>query len=388
MNNQIAAIIVAAGQATRYGSPKVLESLAGVPVVVRSVSAFLLVESIGDIVVVSRSDLIPLVDRALKQMASGKDIRIVAGGDRRQDSVSAGLAAVPEAGVVVVHDGARPLVSPQIIRSTIDAVIAGADSAIAAVPVTDTLKRQYGDKVETVDRSNMWRAQTPQAFRADTLRVALARAETEGIAVTDESALIEQFGGKVILVEGDERNLKLTVPNDRAILEALVSMQSPQTQTRNGIGYDVHRLVEGRPLILGGVTIPFERGLDGHSDADVVLHAMCDAILGACALGDIGMHFPPGDSRFKGISSLVLLSRVIALVASDGYSVVNVDAMVIAEAPKIGPYVESMRSAISTASGLPAGAISIKATTNEGLGFAGRQEGIAAMATATIARLQ
>ena len=235
-----------------------------------------------------------------------------------------------------------------------------------------------------MDRSTLWRAQTPQAFRGSALRAALTRAEVDGIEVTDESALIERFGGRVVLVPGDESNLKLTVPGDRVILEALVAMQSRPPLTRTGVGYDVHRLVAGRPLVLGGVTIPFDRGLDGHSDADVVLHSICDAILGACAMGDIGTHFPPGDPAFKNISSLVLLTRVIELVSADNFIVEHIDTMLVAEAPRVGPFVDEMRAAIALASGLPFTSVSIKATTNEGLGFAGRKEGIAAMATATV----
>jgi 2-C-methyl-D-erythritol 4-phosphate cytidylyltransferase/2-C-methyl-D-erythritol 2,4-cyclodiphosphate synthase len=218
------------------------------------------------------------------------------------------------------------------------------------------------------------------------LRAALARADAHGLTVTDEAMAIEMMGGTVTLVPGDERNLKLTTPDDARVIEALARAQSESGRmaTRTGIGYDVHRLVPERPLILGGIKIPFELGLEGHSDADVLLHAIADAVLGAAARGDIGRHFPPSDESFRGISSVTLLERSRGIVATAGYEVGNIDATVIAEEPKIGPYVDQMRAIIATAVQTDAGAISIKATTNERLGFAGRREGIAAMAIATL----
>jgi 2-C-methyl-D-erythritol 4-phosphate cytidylyltransferase / 2-C-methyl-D-erythritol 2,4-cyclodiphosphate synthase len=287
---------------------------------------------------------------------------------------------------VVIHDGARPLVTPQLIESTITAVRDGADAAIAAVLVTDTLKRKSGKAIETVDRTDLWRSQTPQAFRMTTLRTSLAEARRHDLTLTDESMAIELTGGQVTLVPGDEMNLKLTNPGDAHLMEAILhgDQMRARTAPRTGIGYDVHRLVPGRRLMLGGLEIPFDHGLDGHSDADVLLHAIADAILGACAQGDIGRHFPPSDAAYRNISSLVLLERVNEIVAAQGFRVVNIDATIIAEAPKIGPYAEQMQKAIGVALGVETSAISVKATTNEGLGFAGRREGIAAMAVATV----
>jgi 2-C-methyl-D-erythritol 4-phosphate cytidylyltransferase/2-C-methyl-D-erythritol 2,4-cyclodiphosphate synthase len=268
-----------------------------------------------------------------------------------------------------------------LIERTITALADGADAVVPVLPVTDTLKFKSGQDVRTLDRTNLFRSQTPQGFEVSRLGATLAEAARGGFHATDEATLIERDGGKVVLIEGDERNLKLTVPADRAILEALMSASQ---FSRSGIGYDVHRLVPDRDLVLGGVRIPHDRGLEGHSDADVVLHALCDALLGACALGDIGHHFPPGDEQFRGISSLELLRRVSALLDANGFEIGNMDVMVIAESPKIGPYREAMIAAIAEASGVSPSSLSIKATTNEGLGFAGRQEGIAALATATV----
>jgi 2-C-methyl-D-erythritol 4-phosphate cytidylyltransferase / 2-C-methyl-D-erythritol 2,4-cyclodiphosphate synthase len=219
-----------------------------------------------------------------------------------------------------------------------------------------------------------------------TLRTSLAEARRRDLTLTDESMAIELTGGQVTLVPGDEMNLKLTNPGDAHLMEAILHGDHMRARTapRTGIGYDVHRLVPGRRLMLGGLEIPFDHGLDGHSDADVLLHAIADAILGACAQGDIGRHFPPSDAAYRDISSLVLLERVNEIVAAQGFRVVNIDATVIAEAPKIGPYAEQMQKTIGAALGVETSAISVKATTNEGLGFAGRREGIAAMAIATV----
>ena len=386
MNARIAAVIVAAGQSTRFGAPKILTPIAGIPVILRSVRAIQSVPGWSQIVLVINSDLRPQVEAILASDQSPAAVMLVSGGERRQDSVLAGVDAIDDAGIVVIHDGARPLVTSQLIHATIAAVQAGADAAVAAVPVADTLKRDIAGRVETVDRANLWRAQTPQAFRVDRLREALANADQHDLTVTDEAAAIELMGGKVVLVPGDEQNIKLTTPGDARVIEALAgaNSESGRVMMRTGIGYDVHRLVSGRPLVLGGIEIPFELGLEGHSDADVLLHAIADAILGAAAMGDIGRHFPPSDDTYRDISSVTLLERCREIVSGAGYEVANVDATVIAEEPKIGPHADQMRAVIATALGIDLGAVSLKATTNERLGFAGRREGIAAMAVATI----
>lgn len=295
MNERIAAVIVAAGQSTRFGAPKILTPIAGIPAILWAVRAFQAVPGWSKLVLVINPELQPRVEAILAADQSSVRVALVPGGERRQDSVLAGLAAAGDAEVVVIHDGARPLVTPHLIKATIAAVRSGADAAVTAVPVADTLKRDHVERVETVDRSDLWRAQTPQAFRADRLRAALAHADEHGLTVTDEAMAIEMMGGTVTLVPGDEQNIKLTTPGDAVLIEALAGAQSQSRRAtiRTGIGYDVHRLVPGRPLILGGIEIPFELGLEGHSDADVLLHAIADAILGAAAMGDIGRHFPP-----------------------------------------------------------------------------------------------
>ena len=389
MNERVAAVIVAAGQSTRFGGPKIIAPIAGIPVIIQTLRAFRTVPDWSAIVLVVNPEIYSAVSKLLDHEADEPRITLVLGGERRQDSVAAGIQAAGDPEIVVVHDGARPLVTAALIASTIDAVRAGADAAVAAIPVADTLKHQIGSSVETVDRTNLWRSQTPQAFRTASLRTSLQEIANRGLTVTDEATAIELTGGRVTLVPGDEQNLKLTTPGDAKILEAIVQREHAHiaSQIRTGIGYDVHRLVPGRALVLGGVEIPFAMGLDGHSDADVLLHALSDAILGACALGDIGRHFPPSDDAYRNISSLVLLERVREIVAAGGYQIVNLDATVIAEAPKIGPYAEEMQATISSTLGIGQDAVSLKATTNEGLGFAGRQEGIAAIAIATVQRI-
>ena len=383
MKNRAAAIIVAAGTATRFGAPKLLTPIGGSPAIEWSLRTFSEHPLIDSIVVVVSESLRAEIANLVRESSAHAGIELVTGGVRRQDSVLAGLAALNAADIVVIHDGARPLVTSGMITAVINAVSEGADAAITAVPVTDTVKRLSGGMVSTVDRSDLWRAQTPQAFRMRALKDALFTAEQQDWEVTDEAVLIERTGGRIAIVPGDERNIKLTVPTDAIALNALIR-EEQTTLNRTGIGYDVHRLVSGRRLILGGVEIPFDRGLDGHSDADVLCHAISDALLGACALGDIGTHFPPSDEAYRGISSIVLLERVRELVSASGGVIDNVDAMVVAEAPKIGPYVREMQEKIASALAMLIDRVGVKATTNEGLGFAGRGEGIAAMATAHV----
>jgi len=386
VNERIAAVIVAAGQSTRFGAPKVLTPIAGTPAILWAIRAFQAVPGWSKIVLVVNPDIRPDLETILASVQLSVDVTLVAGGERRQDSVLAGLAAAGDAEIVVIHDGARPLVTSHLIDATITAVRSGADAAVAAVPVADTLKRQDGGRVVTVDRSDLWRAQTPQAFRVDRLRAALAHVDEHALTITDEAMAIEMTGGNVTLVPGDELNIKLTAPGDALLVEALAGVKSKSNRVtiRTGIGYDVHRLVPGRPLILGGIEIPFELGLEGHSDADVLLHAIADAILGAAAMGDIGRHFPPSDETYRGISSVTLLERSRDIIAAAGFDVGNIDATVIAEEPKIGPHADRMRAVIATALRTDFRAVSLKATTNERLGFAGRREGIAAMAIATL----
>lgn len=389
MNALTTAIIVAAGKATRFGAPKVLIPIRGIPAIGHIVRTFQSAPSIDQIVVVVSTELSAKVEGALAELATLPPIRLVPGGKRRQDSVLAGLEVSAGSEIVVIHDGARPLVTVELIEACIAAILNGADAVIAAIPVTDTIKRVTDGVIETVDRVNLWRAQTPQAFRHDLLATELKRARQDSTEVTDESTLIERAGGRVTLVHGADSNLKLTGPGDLALVEATMRAESPTppSTVRTGIGYDVHRIVSGRALVLGGVEISSSFGLDGHSDADVLLHAIADALLGACALGDIGQHFPPTDARYLGISSLILLDRVRVLLEEGDYAIINVDATMIAEQPRLAPHIAEMRRAIGAALRVSPEQVGIKATTNEGIGFAGRGEGIAAMAIATVRKV-
>ena len=312
---------------------------------------------------------------------ASKRLTVVEGGLRRQDSVANAFAVVADrADLVVIHDAARPLVSGDVIRRTIGGAIE-AGAAIAAVRAHDTVKRAGpgGVIAETLSRDEIYLAQTPQAFRTAVLRDALAA----GGDATDEAALAERAGHPVKLVEGDPRNLKITTADDLSLAGHLLATPAAQ-RVRVGNGYDLHRLVAGRPLILGGVAIPFDRGLQGHSDADVVCHAVTDAILGASGSGDIGRHFPDTDPAWRDANSLDLLRRAAAIVRSAGYVVGNVDVVVIAQKPKLLPFVDAMRSNVAAALGCDASQVAVKGKTNEGVDSTGAGESIAAHAVALL----
>jgi len=392
----VTAIIAAGGRGARFGGdrPKQLLTLAGRPILQRSVDAFLHSDRITDIVVALPPELAAAPPAYLRGAA--KPIAIVEGGGRRQDSVANAFARAAErADVVAVHDAARPLVTADVIARTIDAA-AEHGAAIAALPATDTVKRGDARRVivDTIPRTEIFLAQTPQTFRTAVLRDALLHAEALAKAgalagadgdATDEAMLAERAGHHVHLVEGDSRNIKITTPEDITVAEAILQRGArPASTGRAGTGYDLHRLVEGRALILGGITIPSERGALGHSDADVVCHALTDALLGAACLGDIGRHFPDTDGRWKDASSLDLLRRAVAMVAEQGLQVGNVDVTVILERPKISNHVEAVRAAVADALGVDVGRVSIKGKTNEGVDAVGRGEAIAAHAIALL----
>lgn len=306
------------------------------------------------------------------------------GGESRQHTVRNALAYLPEeAEFVLIHDAARPLVS----HALVDRLLAAArthGAAVPALPVQDTLKRAHanGQVVATVPRADLYRVQTPQVFRADWLRDTYQRTDDHALAnATDDAQLLEQTGYPVFLVAGDPRNLKLTTPDDLTLLRTYVGEGTP---LRVGIGYDIHQLVQGRTLMLGGVEIEHPLGLLGHSDADVVLHAICDALLGAAALGDIGHHFPNTDPRWKDASSVDLLAQVRALLHQHGWQPLQVDATILAEAPKLAPYLPTMRARIAHTLGVLPEQVSLKATTNEGMDAVGARRAIACYAVATI----
>jgi 2-C-methyl-D-erythritol 4-phosphate cytidylyltransferase / 2-C-methyl-D-erythritol 2,4-cyclodiphosphate synthase len=386
---RVTAIIAAGGRGARLGAdrPKQLLEIGGVPILRRSVEAFLRHPGIADLVVALPADVLADPPGYLRSM--DKPVTLVAGGLRRQDSVALAFARVPAAtSVVLVHDAARPFVDAGLISRTIEAAAAHG-AALAAVPVADTVKRATADGrvLETVPRDGLFLAQTPQGFRVEVLRAALADTDTGD--ATDEAALAERAGFPVTVVVGDARNIKITTGGDIALAEQFEraeSVAASVSSSRIGTGYDLHRLVEGRPLILGGVTIPYDRGLLGHSDADIVCHAVTDAILGAAALGDIGRLFPDTDPAWKGADSVKLLARARALVAADGWGVTNVDVTVIAQRPKLLPFVEQIRTNLATALGCDVGQVSVKGKTNEGMDATGAGEAMAAHAVALLSR--
>ena len=376
------AIIAAGGRGERFGAgqPKQLLSIGGQTILERSVNAFLTHDAVNDLVVALPKELADAPPAYL--INTSKPLRVVAGGARRQDSVAAAFRAVSDrCDVVVIHDAARPFASVDLIARTI-AAAAESGAALAAVEARDTVKQVRDHIVSaTLDRRTIFLAQTPQAFRRDVLRDALAITSD----ATDEAALAEQAGHPVRIVDGEASNIKITTRDDLAIAEAINrSGAKPGRTGRAGLGYDLHRLVEGRPLILGGVTIPFERGLAGHSDADAVCHAITDAILGAAGAGDIGRHFPDTDPRWKGASSIDLLRRAVEIVHEQGLAVGNVDAIVILERPKLAPHVDAMRARLADVLGVTIDRVSIKGKTNEGVGELGRGEAIAVHAIAMV----
>lgn len=377
------ALVPAAGRGERFGKPvnKVLWEVAGKPVLAHTLAVFESCEAVGEVIVVTAESDVEAVERIAGRFGFSKVKAVVPGGAQRQDSVSRGLDRVT-GDIVAIHDAARPLVTCEIIeRSIAEAARSGA--CIAAVPVIDTIKSARDGVVDaTVDRSNLHAVQTPQTFRTDLIRAAYERAYADGVYATDDAALVERVGTKVSIVPGSYDNIKMTTPEDLD----LISMKLGGGETRTGFGYDVHQLVEGRRLFLGGVEIEHEKGLLGHSDADVALHAISDALLGAASMGDIGRHFPDSDPQYKGISSLKLLARVGELLSSEGWRVVNIDVTVVCQRPKIAPNVPVMVERISSSLGIDPCRVSIKGTTTEGLGFAGRGEGIGCYATASITR--
>lgn len=381
------ALIVAAGRGERAGGgvPKQYRSLAGVPVLRRAVETFLRHPHVDGVRVMIAADHRALYDDATDGLALPDP---VIGGDERQASVRNGLESLngdaPER--VLIHDAARPLVPPTVIDRVLDA-LDRAPAALPVLPVADTLKRGADGLVAgTVDRDGLWRAQTPQGMRYPDILEAHRRAAAEGMAVTDDVALMEWAGHPVALVAGAEDAMKITTAEDFAMAERLLA---GTMETRVGTGFDVHRLgekvaggVDG--VALGGIVIPHDRALLGHSDADVGLHALTDALLGALGDGDIGAHFPPSDPQWKGAASDRFLADACRRVRDAGGAIRHLDLTVICERPKVGPHRDAMRARIAEICGLTTARVSVKATTTERLGFPGRGEGIAAQAAATI----
>lgn len=376
----ISAVIVAAGSGTRFGGekPKQLAPLAGRPVLTHTITAFVSSPIISDIILVLPADWFEtIVDEAVVPYGL-TGIKCVPGGASRSESTRRGFeAALGE--IVLIHDGVRPLVRAELIEGVARAAWEQG-AALAAVPVSDTLKTVNDGLVRgTVDRSALWRAQTPQGFRREILARALAGAGSE--AATDDIGLVERLGLAAAVVPGAPSNLKITTREDLMMAEALFSRN---TIPRTGHGYDLHRLVPDRPLFLAGVEIPHELGLLGHSDADVMAHALVDAILGAASLGDIGQHFSDKDERWAGASGALLLKEAMTKARGAGFELIHADLTLVGERPKIGPYRQAMAEAVARALEVPMGAVNIKATTTEGLDSTGQGLALAAYATATL----
>ncbi len=371
-------IIPAAGFGSRMklDHPKQFHQLGDAPILIHTIRAFLQNSHIDRIVVVIASDKIKQTREILARYIGQLDqITLVPGGKRRQDSVQEGLKALDQGtDIVLVHDGARPLVSQAVINRCYEtAVIEGA--AIAAVPVKDTLKKGNAASkvIDTVERENLWHAQTPQAARRDLLVEAFRKLGEKD--VTDESSLLELAGIPVTLVAGSENNIKITHQEDLHLAERIMQNRANRIP-RIGHGFDAHRLVENRKLVLGGITVPHSLGLTGHSDADVLTHALCDAILGALGEGDIGQHFPDSDRQFSDIYSITLLERVMDLAAVHSYSLANCDITIVCQAPRLAPFLIKMKAMLAKTCKTEPGRINIKATTTEKMGFTGREEGI------------
>jgi 2-C-methyl-D-erythritol 4-phosphate cytidylyltransferase/2-C-methyl-D-erythritol 2,4-cyclodiphosphate synthase len=405
--DRLGVVVVAAGSSTRMGGlDKIFAPLRGTPVLAWSLRCFEADERVvAVVVVVSEANV-----AAAKELAAGADLRkvaaVVKGGARRQDSVRAGLEALLSSTKgyrhVAVHDGARPFVDQDMIGRGLTAV-KQSGAAVAAVRVKDTIKTVGPDLVVTAtpERSTLWSVQTPQVFRADLIYVAHRRVTQE---VTDDASMVELTGGKVAVFDGHPENIKITTPEDLLLAEVIAARRAgsgpvpgfawahsqsagPATAgLRFGIGFDGHRLEAPGPLRLGGVDVPFEMRLAGHSDGDVLLHGVCSAVLGAAGLGDMGRQFPSSDPALKGIDSRELLRRTAAMARSIGWMPEYVDATIVAQRPKLAPYLDAMAGQIALAAGLPRDRVNVKVTSTDGVGAIGEGQGIAAQVIATVAR--
>lgn len=381
--NQIWAVVVAAGRGVRFGKPynKILHPLDGKTILTRCLEALTASNAyVGIVLVLSEQDSAAYQDLVLREGPYPLVRQIVHGGATRQESVMNGLQALPtEAKLVAIHDAARPFVSAALIHALNEAALEHGAS-VPGTPMTDTVKIMdaEGFAVNTPDRNTLCAVQTPQVFDLDRLMEAHRRAAEDGVPATDDASLYERYIGrvKVVMLPECRDNIKVTVQNDIRTSAYMVP--------RIGQGYDAHRLVEGRDLILCGVKVPYEKGLLGHSDADVALHALMDALLGAAALGDIGRHFPDSDPRYKGISSLKLLEHVMNLLSARGLVPVSVDVTIVAQRPKLKSYMEEMKQNLCSALSLSEERVNVKATTTEGMGFEGEGLGISSQAVALL----
>jgi 2-C-methyl-D-erythritol 4-phosphate cytidylyltransferase/2-C-methyl-D-erythritol 2,4-cyclodiphosphate synthase len=377
------ALIVAAGSGTRFGSPipKQYQDIGGMPILRRSVLAFLNHPLVSDVQIVYSPQHRDLYDRAVAGLGLPEPVK---GGATRQDSVRLGLEALaetsPAPSFVMIHDAARPLIDTQTITAVRKA-LDSAQGAIAAKPLVDTLKRGKGQIItDTIDRANLWQAHTPQAFHFESILAAHKAAI--GQQLTDDAAVAEKAGMTVTLVPSNPDNMKITNPDDLGRAARLLGQTYGDIRT--GLGFDVHRLVKGEVIHLGGLAIPHDMTLEGHSDADVILHALTDALLGTMAAGDIGTHFPPSDPQWKGADSAIFVRQVVQMINERGGMISNADVVVMCEQPRLGPHREAMQKRLANLLEINPDRVSVKATTTERLGFTGRGEGIAAQAVATV----
>jgi len=380
---KVTVIIPAAGNAVRMqGIHKTFFALDGIPVLVRTVRLFETEPTVGEIIVAVKEADLQIAREMLEQAEIRVKTTVVVGGSTRYESVKkALLASDPSFSFVAIHDAARPLCDLSDIGAVFEKAFECGAAALG-VPMKDTVKLVAdGYILKTLPREQLIALQTPQVFEKTQYLRGIEEAEKNGADYTDDCQLIEAMGGKVAVVSGSDRNFKLTTPFDIKVAEALKDEKKEQDMDiRIGHGYDVHRLVVGRKLILGGVEIPFEKGLDGHSDADVLVHAVMDGMLGGLALGDIGKHFPDTDETYRGADSMKLMEHTVALIKARGWNIGNIDATVLAQAPKLAPHILKMRQNIADACQISVEQVSVKATTEEKLGFTGSGEGIAAHA--------
>lgn len=392
---KIAAVIAAGGTGSRLGKdvPKQFLELAGKPILLHTLEGILSLPEVRQVVIALPIKHIPPARKLLERQKWRAAIQCIGGGPSRQESVRRGVTRVKsEIDLILVHDAVRPLCDLATMQRVVDAAWEKG-GAVPALPATETIQRvsSRGRILQSPPREELYAIQTPQGFHAAILRSALARASKSGFEGTDESSVVRWAGYPVCVVPGSPDNIKITRPSDLRIAETLLSgSQQPASAraihhntVRVGHGIDYHRLLEGRRLILGGLEVPFEKGLDGHSDADVLSHAICDAILGAAALGDLGRHFPP-DPAQRNRSSLEFLGEIRTKIDRAGWTIQNIDATLLAERPRLAPFIEAMRSNIAGALGISAAQVSIKATTTEGMNAEGRGEGITAQAVALL----
>jgi 2-C-methyl-D-erythritol 4-phosphate cytidylyltransferase / 2-C-methyl-D-erythritol 2,4-cyclodiphosphate synthase len=390
----VAAVIAAGGSGTRMNSgiPKQFLEIAGKPILLHTVESILAIEEVIQVIIAIPSEHIKTAESILQRLAQGK-VQCIQGGSSRQESVRNGIAHIgQDADVIMVHDAVRPICDRDMMRRVLEAAWKKG-AAVPGIPATDTIQRvsRSGRVLATPPRQELYAIQTPQAFHAGILKSAFDRAHDTGFLGTDESSVVRWAGHPVVVVPGSPDNIKITRPLDLELAELLIAKRSGgsriemnESNLRIGQGIDYHRFIEGRKLILGGVDIPFEKGLEGHSDADALSHAVCDALLGAAALGDIGRHFPDTDPAHRGRSSLEFLREVRAKIEAEGWIIQNVDATLLLQRPKVAPHALFMRQNIAESLGIRIEQVNIKATTTEGMNAEGRGEGISVQAIALI----